>query len=812
MKGFRLAFRHLLRQRLNSTLHIVGLTLGISVCLLIGLFIHYELTFDSSQRDAERIYRINSIFKDGARADRSFSTPMPLADELRREVTGLEMVTLSHPVYEPTAIVEVEPGKRFKQERMMIADPSFPEIFNITPRLGNPAEVLTKPYHALLTVSAAKKFFGTEDPIGKTFMLKNKFSITVGCVIEDIPSNTHLPATVILSYTPNEEYLGHGLEGWNYVSGTSTYVKVPAGYDLRSLQSSLDRIAARYMNKNAPSKQVSSAFDIQPLNTIHFDARYSGGSEWVKAVSKSWLWFFASIGIAVLTLACINFVNLSTAQALTRAREVGVLKTVGANRFNLISQFLREAWILAFTAGLLAIGLSQIALPYMNTILNKDITFSILESPLVLAIIVTGVFTTGLLAGIYPAYIIARFNPAITLKATSGSVGSSGSSWVRKGLVVVQFVVSAGLLISVLAMSQQVDYLRSREIGFDHENILNVPIQGADKAQVFKNEILRIPGVVDVSFATATPSNNGHWGTIMSPTNGDDPARQHITMILADDNFCRMYGFKLLAGRLLVPQDTSYASDKLPREQQIMRVVVNESTVRGLGFSSNEEAINRKFWIGMNSGNAEIVGVVADFNTSSLHEAIKPTLIMINYRMAGQAGIKLAAGIDLPSTTSRISDIWNKVYTTGVFEYKFLNDQLDAFYKAESNLYALFRIFATIAILISCLGLWGLSAFSAQQRTKEIGIRRVLGASVNTIVVLLSRDFLLLVVVSIVVAIPLSTFFLNQWLQNFAFHITLGWRMFTYAAVASVFIAMVTVCTHSVKAALANPTDSLKTE
>ncbi|MGC3943653.1 MAG: ABC transporter permease [Chryseolinea sp.] len=812
MKGFRLAIRHLLRQRLNSTLHIVGLTLGISVCLLIGLFIHYELTFDSSQKDASRIYRINSIFKDVGRSDMTFSTPMPLADELRREVTGLETVALSHPVYEPIAIVEVEPGKRFKEQRMMIVDPSFPEIFNLTAREGDPMEVLSKPYHALLTVSAAKKFYGTDNPIGKTFLFKNKFNITVGGVIEDIPSNTHLPATVILSYTANEEYLGHGLQGWTYVSGTSTYVKVPPGFDLKSLQSSLDRIAAKHLNANAPSKQVSSSFDIQPLNLIHFDGRYSGGSEWVKAVSKSWLWFFGSIALAVLTLACINFVNLSTAQALTRAREVGVLKTVGASQFHLITQFLRESWILSFTAGLLAIGVTQIALPYVNNILNKDITFTIPESPLTLAWILTGVFATGLLAGIYPAYIIARFNPAVTLKATSGSVGNYGSSWVRKALVVVQFAVSAGLLISVIAMAQQVSFMRGREIGFDHENILNIPIPGADKAQVFRNEISHIPGVVDVSFATATPSNDGHWGTIMSPTNGDDPGRQHITMLLADDNFCKMYGFKLLAGRFLVSQDTAYASEKLAREQQVMRVVVNERTVRGLGFPSNEAAVNKKFWIGMNSGNAEIVGVVADFNTNSLHDAIAPTLIMINYRQAGQAGIKLSAGIDLPSTISKIGEVWNKVYPTGVFEYKFLNDQLDAFYKAESNLYSLFRIFATIAILISCLGLWGLSAFSAQQRTKEIGIRRVLGASVNTIVILLSRDFLILVALSIAIAIPLATWFLNQWLENFAFHITLGWRVFSYAALTSIAIAMLTVCTHSVKAAMANPTDSLRTE
>lgn len=811
VNSLKLAYRHLLRQKLNTTLHIVGLTLGLSVCLLIALLIRYEMSFDAYHPKASHIYRVNSVFIDAGKRNHHFSTPMPLADALRTGVSGLEAVTLAHPAY--NTIVEITPEKRYKQDHMLIVEPDFLNMFAIESVKGNAFEVLGKPYQCLLTESTAKKFYGQEDPVGKTFLFRNEFTITVGGVIKDIPSNSHLPASMFLSYVPNEAYLANDVNAWTYVSGTETLVLLPENYNIKDLETHLKQLADKHMNNDPNlSKVFSSEFDVQPLSTIHFDGKYAGGSEWVKAVNENWLWFFAAIGLAVLALACINFVNLSTAQAFNRAKEVGVLKSIGAGRLQLMSQFLREAWILASIAGVLAIALTQTLLPYMNSLLDKHITFNMLESPWLIGSLAGGIVIVGFLAGLYPAWIIARFNPAVTLKARSGIVGSYGSPWLREALVVTQFTISAGLLIAVTLIAQQVNFLRSKSLGFDRDNIINVEINGASKAPLFASELKKISGIKDVAFATNTPTNDGHWGTVMSRTNHDDPNRMPVNLIMTDDNFSKMYAFKLLAGRFHQPEDTSFASKSLPREKQIVKVVVNETLVRALGFESNEMALDQRFWMGMNSGNAEIAGVVADFNTNSLHEAIKPVMLVLDYRNVGQASIKVEAGADVPKTLAAIETAWKKVYSDGVFQFKFLDDQIDAFYNAESRLYSLFRMFAGLAMLISCLGLWGLSTFAAQQRTKEIGVRKVLGASVNAIVLLLSRDFLILVAIAIAIAVPSSYYVMTGWLENFAFHIPITWQVFAIAGVASIIIAIVTVSFQAIKAALVNPSDSLRTE
>lgn len=810
--NLRVTLRHLGRQKLNTTLHIIGLTLGMSVCLVIGLFLQYELSFDAYHDNATRTYRINSIWMYGGKEDYHFSTPMPMADAVRTSVSGLEHVTLAHP--QSGNIVEINPQKRFMEDRTIITQPEFLDVFNVEVVEGNAYDALREPYRALLTESAAKKYFGKEEPLGKTFKYKNEFNITVAAIIRDQPANTHLPFTMLLSYVPNENFLRSGVNAWSYVSGTTTYVVIPENYDIRILETQLQAIADKNINADPHlPKGMKSSFDVQPLGDVHFNSKYAGGGEWVKAVNKSWLWFFASIGLAVLVLAGINFVNLSTAQALRRSKETGIRKSVGAGKWQLLMQFLGEAWMLAFIAGVLAVIITQMSLPQINTILEKGITFDLFHSPDLLLTLLFGIFITGLLAGLYPAWVITKFNPTVALRAGGSTVaGDHGSSWIRKGLVVTQFTISAGLLIAVLLMSQQVKYLRNKNLGFDKDNIINVPIRGAEKAPGFAIELDQMPQVKDVSFATGTPSNEGHWGTMMSLTDGNDLDRQQVTLILGDDHFCKMYGLHLRAGRLLEASDTNAVARSLPREKQIAKVVVNEKLVQAMGWPSNEAAIGQRFWFGMDSGNAEVVGVVADFNTSSLHEAIKPTLIAQSPNVYGQAGIKIQAGSDIPQTVAAIETAWKKIYPEGIFEFKFLDDQIDSFYKAETRLYNLFKVFAAMAMLISCLGLWGLATFSAQQRTKEIGIRKVLGASVNTIIVLLSRDFLLMVAMALAVATPLTFYFMRDWLQNFAYRIDIGWQVFMLAGLASILIALVTVGIQALRAAIANPIHSLKNE
>jgi putative ABC transport system permease protein len=803
--NLKIVIRHLSRQKLNTSLHIIGLTLGLSVCLVIVLYIKYELSFDSYHEKSDRTYRVISVWSEGDKQDKHFSTPFPLANAIRNEVSGIEHITLAHPVY--TKLVEITPSKRFLQEHILAVEPEFLDIIKVEAIQGDLYKTLRQPYQAVLTESTARKLFGNEDPIGKTFSLdvNTKFEFTVGAIIRDLPPNTHLPASMLVSYSYSENFLKSHLDGWTYVSGTETLVVLPQHADLRIITAQLDKIAVK--------NKTQSKFELQPLRDVHFNAAYAGGGGWVQAVSASWLWFFAIIGLSVLTLACINFVNLSSAQALSRAKEVGVRKSVGAGRINLITQFLSEAWILTLIAGILSIALTQLFLPSVNTLLDKKISFDLLASPALLLILLFSAVIIGLLAGIYPAWVIAKFNPSLTLKAGSMSGGDHGSSWLRKSLVVAQFSISVGLLMVVILIAQQVNFLRNKNLGFNKDNIINVEIKPrANKESIFRNELSKINQVQDVSFATATPSSQGHWGTIMDRTKREETSHEDVTLIFADDHFCKMYNMKLLTGRLLEASDTSYISSSIPKEKQLMKAVVNEALINTLKFESNEAAIGERIWIGWNSGNVEIIGVVANFNTGPLQESIKPALITPSLSEYEQAGIKIEAGSDLPQTIAGIEAAWKTAYPEGIFTYKFLDEQIDSFYKAEERLFTLFKVFAGLAMFISCLGLWGLATFSAQTRTKEIGIRKVLGASVNKIVLLLSKDFLMLVLISLLIATPIAWYGMNEWLQNYAFRTEITWWIFGLSGALAILIAVITVSFQAIKAALSNPVESLRSE
>ena len=523
-QNIQLAFRHLSRQKLTTSLHIIGLSIGMSVCLLIALFIRYELSFDSYHDKADRTYRVISKWIYGGKQDYHFSTPFPLANAIRNEVSGIENVSFAHPVY--TKVIEINPQKRFLEDHILTIEPEFLEIFNLQVISGDLYKTLRQPYQAVLTESTAQKYFGKEDPLGKTFSFKTdkEFEFTVGAIVQDLPPNTHLPASIFVSYSYSENFLKANLDGWTYVSGTETLIVVPENSDLNTIKTQLTAIAEKYINKDRHEPNSRSDFELQPLNDVHFNESYGGGGGWVQSISASWLWFFATIGLAVLTLACINFMNLSTAQALTRAKEVGVRKSIGAGKFNLILQFLSEAWILSFVSGIIAMALTQLFLPEINTLLDKNISFDLRQSPQLLTVVFLSVVAIGLLAGVYPAWVIAKFNPTTTMKIGAMTTGDHGSSWLRKGLVVVQFTISVGLLMVVLLIARQVDFLRSKNLGFNKDNIINVEIKPrANKETIFRNELNKIAQIKDVSFATATPSSQDHWGTIMNRTKREDP-------------------------------------------------------------------------------------------------------------------------------------------------------------------------------------------------------------------------------------------------------------------------------------------------
>ena len=806
--NIRVAFRRLSRQKIHTSLHVLGLTLGITVCLLIGLFIRHELSFDSYHDNTDRTYRINTIWTDAGIKQKHYSTPFPLAQTLRKEISGLKYVTHVHHPW--GSIIEIDETKRFKQDRIMITDADYLNVFNVKVLKGNAYGALRKPYQAVLSASTAKKFFGREEPVGKTFKYNNSYIITVAAIIEDEPGNTHLPASVILSMSTDENFLQTSLTHFGSVSGGSTFIVLSDNTSPAAVELSLKSLYDRVLNSDSRNPADSRAdLVLQPLKDVHFNTEFSGGGEWVKAINKSWLWFFAAVGIAVLALACINFINLSTAQAIIRAKEIGVRKSIGAGRFQLIRQFLGEAGLLVLIAGVLAMIATRYCLPLINQLTDKKIALNFLNSPSIIGAIVAGLATTALLAGLYPAWIITRFRPALVLK--SGPVsGDHRSAILRKSLVVAQFSISIGLLIALLVIGMQMNYLRNKNLGFEKENIVIVPFPFGSKKDVFAADLSKIPGISDFSFSTSAPSGGGHWGTIMSLTDRDDPARQPVTTIYADDRYTSLYGMQLKEGRFFNVTDTSAISETVPEGQRFPKVVVNEKLVKALGFDSIKAALGKRFWIGMNGWRAEIAGVIADFNMSSLHEQIKPTLITQFPRGYDKVNIKVTGN---PSPTlSQIESAWKKSFSSGVFEFNFLDEQLDAQYKSEERLFVLFKIFSGLAMLISCLGLWGLATFAAQKRTKEIGIRKVLGASVSNITTMLSKDFVKLVAISIIIASPLAYFGMYTWLQDFAFRVKIEWWVFVIAGLSALVIALLTVSFQSIKAAVSNPVNSLRSE
>jgi putative ABC transport system permease protein len=813
-KNIPFLLRRFGRQKFNTFLHIFGLTLGITTCLLIGLFIRHEISFDRYHSKAERIYRVDQVWIEFEKRQYSYSTPFPLAAQIRKDITDISAVTQVHHPW--NAIVEITPEKRFRENRVIMTDPDYLNVFDIPMVKGNGHEALRKPYQAILSESLAKKYYGNEDPIGKVFLFKDKFNITVAAVMKDPPGNTHLPATMLLSMSNDESYLGTSLTHYGSVSGGSTFILMPEGVKAgKNLLVALNGIYDRTVNKEPWMKQFHSRceMELQPLSDVHFNDKYSGGGEWVKAMSNKWLWFFGAVGLAVLLLACINFINLSTAQALSRAKEVGVRKSIGAGKFQLIAQFLQEALLLVTVAAVLGVVIAKLALPWINTMSEKNIEFNVFRSPGILLALMAGIFLTALLAGLYPAWLISRFQPATTLKA--GSVHSGPQSGLlRKGLVIAQFTISICLLIALLLIGKQMEFFRSKNLGFDKENIVIVSIPENKQMQVFRNEISRIPQIKDLSFSTSPPSGDErtHWGTLMSTKGESDPDKKQVMLLIADDNYPKLYGFKLKAGRLTVASDTTAASESLPEGQRFPKVIVNEKLVQEMKFSSNEEALGKRFWIGMNGWYAEVAGVVQDFNIGSLHENIKPALIVQHDQFYDKANIKLRAGTDVPAAIEALRQSWKKTFPKGVFEFNFLDQQLDNLYKTEARLYDLFKIFSALAMIISCLGLWGLVTFAAEQRVKEIGIRKVLGASVPNIVGLISKDFVILVGISILIASPLAYWGMSKWLQEFAFRVPIGWMVFAVAGGAALTIALLTVGVRAVRAAMSNPVESLKNE
>ena len=799
---FKTALRNLLRNKTYAMINITGLAVGIASCLLIFLVIQFETSFDTFHKKKDNIYRVVSEFHSPDGVFHSPGVPFPVTDALRIDFPQLKKVAA---IYNNNGLITVasehqnEPPKKFRETGVFFAEPQFFELFDFGWIGGNAKQTLTAPNSAVLTKETAERYFGSwEDAVGKSITFNNAFTFKITGILKDIPSNTDFPLKVVISYaTLKTMPVKRNLDDWvSTFSQAYCFVELPANISAKDFNSLL----VGFNKKHKPAEYVKDGLIVQHLKEMHYDDRFGNFNN--RVFGKDLITALIVISAFLIVIACVNFINLATAQAVNRSKEVGVRKVLGSNRSQLGFQFMSETFLITVFALLVAVGLAAFMLPYLNQLLKINVVFRLASNTKLIAFLVTIAIAVTLLSGVYPALILARFNPITALKSKVTAKMIGGIS-LRRGLVVLQFAISQVLIIGTLIVVSQMDYFRNASLGFNKEAIVTaqVPTDSVSNSKIeyLRNELLKNPGIRQVSFSYASPSDNGNWNSDFRFNKSTRSTEFSANLKWADTSYFRIYDLEFVAGRPYSETDT------------VREFVVNETLVRKLGFVKPEDVIGKEmnFWDGEIV--APIVGVIKDFHVYSLRDPISPVAMASWKSLYGNLNIKIRPE-KAKATLSFIENLWNQAYPAYVYEYQFLDEKIDNFYRQEQQLSQLYKIFAAIAIFISCLGLYGLVSFMAVQRTKEVGIRKVLGASVVRIVYLFSKEFMLLIVIAFALAAPLAWYIMHKWLQDYTFRIKMGPGFFILAIAISVAIAWLTVGYRAIHASLANPVKSLRTE
>jgi ABC-type antimicrobial peptide transport system permease subunit len=783
-----IAWRNVLRYKSYSLINVLGLTLGVSACLLILLVVRNELGYDDAQSKRDRIYRVtlNAI-------DFNANVSFALVPALRTDFPELPLVTQVD--YQHSGQVQVGQN-RYNEEGFAYADPEFVQLFEFNWLAGNPAEALRAPNTAVLTRSIALKYFGKENPLGKTLTINNQRKVEVTGLIEDPQVNTHLPFVFLVSWeTVRKER--DVTNFWSIPGGSYVYLLLPENYPVEKVQKRI----GQFLRKNWAGSvdEKTTRLPLQPLQEIHFDQRYINNV--ITPTGRETFYALAGVSIFIILTACINFINMATAQAVKRSREVGVRKTLGAFRGQLIRQSLGETALLVGIAVGLALLLVKLFLPLTGQLLNIRIDLSQLTGLTVAGAISSMGLLTILLAGVYPALIQSGFEPVQALKSKM-SAPSPGSVSLRKSLVVVQFVFSQILLAGTLIVASQMDFFRNGQLGFDKEAVItfDLPDNAPGKQALIREQLRNNAGVQQISLASAAPVYNTNFTSVNAPELG--VTETDVTEVkFVDENYLDMYKIRLLAGEPI---------RKRSEQDTVIRAVVNQTLVQHLGLKREADAIGRH--IVVNGGTTvTISGVVQDFQSESRHKKIRACVLAYNPAAFGQVSVKLRPE-RLRETVASIDKMWSAMYPDFLFKYAFLDDRIASMYRQEEKVYNAFLFFSAIAIFIGCLGLYGLVSFIAVQRTREVGIRKVMGATAGQIVGLFTKEFVWLIVIAFLIATPLAWYAMDRWLQSFAYRIQIGPSVFLVSVLLTFLIAALTVGYQSVKAALADPVKSLRSE
>lgn len=800
---FKVAIRNLARHKAFSFINITGLAIGIASCLLIFTVLKYELSYDKFQPNYKHIYHVVTEDKNSEGVFYNPGIPQPALKALRIDFPQVTTGALLASYGSQVTVLGTDPSiaspdKKFIEKTgFFFADPEFFKVFQYN-WLSGSSEALKDPNVTVLTRSTAERYFGDwKSATGKFVKLDNAITVKVGGILEDVPANSDFPLAIVTSM----ETAKAAGDIYNY---TDQWGAITSNFQLFMLlpkdvaADKINRELKTFSTKNYGNRTRTVRTNLlQPLSELHFDKRMESFGDHI--TDKSTLWTLGLIGLFIILMACINFINLSTAQAVGRSKEIGIRKVLGSFRRQLLAQVMGETAFIVIGSVLLAIIIAVIFLPFIKHVTSIQESLSILNWQTLLFVALLSI-TVTFLAGIYPALILSGFKPVLALKnkITSASVGGIS---LRRGLVVAQFAISQVLIIGTIIAVSQMKFIRSADLGFSKEALLvinaNTDSVAQSRQKTFGQKLAQLPGVESVSFSSDVPSSDNNWSTNFAYDHRpDEPYGLFIK--LADENYFKTYGLQFVAGRAFSESDTTN------------EVVVNETLIKKLGIKEPSQAIGKQIRMGSQPWKT-IVGVSKDFKTNSLKEDIKPLIIAEKRQFYSVTGIKLKTS-NLHSTQASVESMWNEVFPEYAYTSAFMDDDLANFYKQDEQLALLYQIFACIAIFISCLGLYGLVSFMAVQKTKEIGVRKVLGASVKNIIYLFSKEFTILILAGSLIAVPVAYYVMNNWLQDFVYRIKISPAVFIIAIFISVVIAWLAVGYKSIKAAIANPVKSIRTE
>ncbi|QIP12919.1 FtsX-like permease family protein [Spirosoma aureum] len=813
----KIAFRRLWTDKTNAAINVLGLTLGITCCLVIYIFVRYESGFDGFHTNVSRIYRVVHHNKTADGVQHWPTTAYPLAEAIRQNIPGVGVTQTAGPDSRLISSVDSRGVvHRFDEKRVMFADANYLRTFdfvNVFPEgiwlAGNARTAFQQPNSVVLTQKMAERYFSGytgrfEELLGKTLTLNNGDPLLVSGIIRNPPSTTNLLFDILVNYQFFKANNPYQATNWSGNYRGTTYVTLPAGADPKAFERQLQALQKKYM-KVDDIRRIS--YFLQPITSIHTETLY-GSSQGSYIVSRDMLWGLVSLAVFLILIASFNFINLTTAQAIRRRKEVGVRKVVGGTQVQLFSQFIGETLIIAIVAGVLSLLILHTLLNWINQSLTI-IDLNLSADPTIWAFSAGLILVVALLAGFYPAIVLSNAQPITALKNTTPQRHARFS--LRQGLIVLQFCITYALLVSTFVVSRQMNLFSSKDLGFTKDAVITINgprNQVAGKLGTFREELLQSPAIKEVSFGSGAPITNNHYGTDFRLKSEAVQMNRQAEEKFVDLAYQSLFDLKLIAGRWFTQ------SNNLPEGSRFNAFVVNETMVKMLGLTP-EQAIGKTMII--NEGEAPILGVVKDFHNVSLQQAITPCVLMVwNTGFYDEIHLRVQTQnsrlLNLPQTLGFIEKNWKQLFPDDVYQYTFLNESLAKNYIIEQLVFDAFRIFAAISIFISCLGLFGLITFAANQRTKEIGVRKVLGASVASLVGLLSKDFLKLVLIAIVIASPLAWYAMSQWSQGFAYKADIEWWVFVLAGLLAVGIALLTVSFQSIKAALMNPVNSLRSE